>query len=308
MIIRDVGIGRFSLSELKKILEFALPIYVTGILWYIFDLGILIYVDYADAISGSETIALYRYGALTVVNLILLAGNVFNMVYSPVIYKHFERKDYDYMKKISIQVSKIFVSLLFPLSLALFSLSPYLIIFFTKAEYLPSLVVVPILLVSILFQYIGRISNYGHTLYFKNYWNLIVGAITFILAALAAYYIIPINGLIGIGIAYLVRRVFYFLGLLIVSQKYFKVDYPKLTLAFITAVMIFSAGTGAILYYFAFGFLGTNLNILVSFGISTLLFCILVITLRLISRDDVKFITDLIRNYFKGVKATQQKS
>ncbi|MCE7739291.1 MAG: hypothetical protein GPJ50_07925 [Candidatus Heimdallarchaeota archaeon] len=73
----------------------------------------------------------------------------------------------------------------------------------------------------------GNIRNYGHALYFKNYWNLIVGIIAVLLASLTAFLIMPYDGLLALGAAYLVRRGIYFLGLAIVSQRYFKVDYPK---------------------------------------------------------------------------------
>ncbi len=326
VIIRDIGIGKFSFTELKKIMEFSLPVYIVGNLWYLFDLGILIYVEFivdlrsiinfsspADRVldlivsdttivTGNEVIALYRYGALTVVNLILLAGNVFRMVYSPMIYKHFEKENYSYMRKFSIQISKLFTILMFPLTLGLFAISPFLILLFTRSDYLPSLYIIPILLVSIVIQYMGRITNYGHALYFKNYWNLIVGIISFILAALTAYFLVPIDGLLGIACAYLVRRFLYFFGLAIVSQKYFKVKYPIKILASIILVMIFSSGIGAILYYFAFTFLNTNFNVLLSFGISTILFCSIVAILKLITREDIKFLLDLFKSYFKGIR------
>ncbi len=332
IIIRDIGIGKFSFTELKKIMEFSLPVYIVGNLWYLFDLGILIYVEYivdlksiasfsssVDQIlnllvsdttgaTGNEVIALYRYGALTVVNLILLAGNVFRMVYSPMIYKHFEKEDYSYMRKFSIQISKLFTILMFPLTLGLFAISPFLILLFTKSDYLPSLYIIPILLLSIVIQYMGRITNYGHALYFKNYWNLIVGTISFMFAVLTAYFLVPIDGLLGIALAYLVRRFLYFIGLAIVSQKYFKVKYPKKTLGSIILVMVSSAGIGAILYYFAFTFLNTNFNVLLSFGISTILFCCLVVIFKLITKEDIKFLLDLLKNYFKGIKLPKTRS
>jgi len=128
VIIRDIGIGKFSFSELKKILEYSLPIYVNGMLMYGFDLAILVYttsfvwLNQAQPIAnipglmlsksinltGTEVIALYRYGALTVVNLIFLAGNIFRMVYRPVILKYFERDEFDAMRKMSIQILKLF--------------------------------------------------------------------------------------------------------------------------------------------------------------------------------------------------------
>ena len=332
VIIRDIGVGKFSIGELKKIMEFSLPVYVAGNLWYVFDLVILIYVEYigdlrsavdfsfainqvqnlllsdTGGLTGTEIIALYRYGALTIVNLVLLAGNVFRMVYSPVIYKYFEKENYTYMRELSVRISKIFLTLMFPLNLALFALSPYLILFFTKSDYLPSLYIIPILLLSIIIQYIGRITNYGHTLYFKNYWNLVVAIISFVFASLTAYFIVPIDGLLGLALAYLVRRALYFVGLFIVSSKYFSVKYPVKTLSLITLIMVISTGIGTLFYFFVFGFLNNNLNILLSFGISTILFCVFVLIFKLINKEEIMFLVNLFTNYFKGIKIPGTKT
>ena len=65
--------------------------------------------------------------------------------------------------------------------------------------------------------------------------------------------------------------------------------------------MVLSSGIGAILYYFAFVFLSNSYNILVSFSIGTVLFCITVLITKLVTKQDLKFVYDLFRNYFGGV-------
>ncbi len=306
VIIRDIGIGKFSFKEVKKIVEFAFPIYVTGLLWFGFDLAILLYVDYVDQISGTETIALYRYGALTIVNIILIAGNVFRMAYGPIIYRNFEKGEFKFMEDFTNQILKIFLIFFFPLAVILFAFSPLLIPFFTLSDYLTSIPVIPLLLASVLFQYIQGLVAYGNTLYFKNYWNLIVGAISFILAALAAYFIIPYNGLIGIGVAYLVRKFMYFLGMLIVSQKYFKIHYPKMMLVALIAVMITSAGMGAIFYYFVFNFLLYTTNIIISFSLSVVIFLLLVVIFRILKKDDIRFIYNIFKDYLQNIRVKEK--
>lgn len=328
VIIRDIGIGKFSKAELKKILEYSLPVYINGFLMYGFDLAILLYItsqtwlnpalpvakipgfmlSNAINLTGTEVIALYRYGALTVVNLFLIAGNIFGLVYRPVILKFFERDDYDSMRKMSIQIFKLFLIFMFPIVLILFAFSPYIILLLTLVDYLPSLAVIPLLLLSIFVQYMGNIRNYGHSLYFKNYWNLIVGVVAVLLAVLTAYFIMPFDGLLALGAAYLVRRTIYFLGLAIVSQRYFKVDYPKKITSSLFGVMVFSASIGAILYYLAFTFLNNNLNILISFGIATIVFAIAVLVFKLITREDIQFLLNIARNYFKNMGVTKNNA
>ncbi|MCG3223988.1 MAG: lipopolysaccharide biosynthesis protein, partial [Candidatus Heimdallarchaeota archaeon] len=300
-IIRDIGIGKFSFKELKKIFEFAFPVHLTGILWFGFDLAILLYLDYVDPVTGTETVALYRYGALTVVNIILLAGNLFRMAYWPIIYKNFEKGKHQFMQDFTNQILKIYLIIFFPFALLIYAFSHLLIPFFTLAEYLPSIPVIPLLLVSVLFQYAQGLVAYGNALYFKNYWNLIVGSISFILACLAAYFIIPYNGLIGLGVAYVVRKFFYFLGMVITSQRYFKVHYQKVTLISLTATMIISAGVGVIFKYFVFDFLIDSTNLLISYSLSAVIFILLIVIFRILNKEDLRFIYDIFKNYLKNI-------
>ena len=133
------------------------------------------------------------------------------------------------------------------------------------------------------------------------YLTLVVGIITFIVAVVAAYFLIPINGLLGLGVAYLVRRGLYFFGLALVSRNYFRVNYPKSTLLLIPLIMAISAGIGTILYFFGFSFLTTNNSILVSFTISTVIFGLLVMATKSITKEDINFVLGLFKNYFGGL-------
>ncbi|MCK5159530.1 MAG: hypothetical protein KAR08_10255, partial [Candidatus Heimdallarchaeota archaeon] len=142
--------------------------------------------------------------------------------------------------------------------------------------------------------------TYGHTLYFKQYWSLIVGSLCLGASILVAYYNIPINGLLGLSLAFLTRRITYLIGFFIVSQKYFKVNYKIKEILHILSLFIFSAGIGVIMYFFVFDFLDLW-NITVSFSISTIIFVGSTFLTKLVTREDSNFIKDLFRNYLKGV-------
>ncbi len=305
-IIKDIGIGRFSISELKKLFEFGLPIYASGILWYFFDLAILVYIKMVEGnASGDVTISLYRYGALTVVNLVLLAGNVFGLVYRPVIYKFFENDQFKDMEIFTVRIMKLFMILFFPFISLLFAFSPWLIQFFTNAEYITSIPIIPILLFAILFQYIQIITTYGHTLYMKNYWSFIGGVISFILTCTVAYFLIPINGLLGIAVAYFTRRVTYLIIFHFVSQHYFKIKFKWLQTLLILFYMGVAGGIGAVLYFYAFPFIGLW-NYTASFTISAIIFALLVLVSKFITKGDVKFLTGLFKSYIEGIRGTKQ--
>ncbi len=308
-IIKDVGIGRYSLSELKNMAKFSLPIYVTALLWYTFDLGILLYVEAVafDPTTGQQTIALYRYGALTVVNLVTIAGTLFSKVYRPVVYKHFDNKNFKKIEELTITITKIFSLVFFPIAVLLLAFSPWLIQFFTLSEYLGAIGVIPILLVAAYIQYLQSLVTYGHILYFKLYWNIIVGTLSWIITILVAYFTIPINGLYGLSLAYLTRRLTYLIGFFFVSQKYFKVNYNIKEIIHIVSVFIISAGVGTLMYFFVFDFLGWW-NITVSFSISALIFVGLAFLTKLVTKEDWNFISDLFKNYFKGVKPNKTEN
>ncbi len=301
-IVKDVGIGKFSFAELKNMAKFSLPLYINGIIWNVFDLGILLYLERVaiTPAAGQETIALYRYGALTVVNLIAIAGNLFNRVYRPVVYKYFDNKNFGKIQELTRTISKLFSVIFFPLAALLLAFSPWLIQFFTKSEYLDAIVVIPILLVALYFQYLQSLVTYGHTLYFKQYWSLIVGSLCWGASIVVAYFTIPINGLFGLSLAFLTRRTTYLIGFFIVSQHYFKINYKIKEIFHIISLFIVSAGIGALLYFFAFDFLGLW-NVTVSFSISTLIFVGLTFLTKLVTKKDSIFVVDLFRNYLKGV-------
>jgi hypothetical protein len=128
-----------------------------------------------------------------------------------------------------------------------------------------------------------------------------VGSISFILACLAAYFIIPYNGLIGLGVAYVVRKFLYFLGMVITSQRYFKVHYQKVTLISLTATMIISAGVGVIFKYFVFDFLIDSTNLLISYSLSAVIFILLIVIFRILNKEDLRFIYDIFKNYLKNI-------
>ena len=303
IIISDIGIGKFSFKELKKILEFSLPVYVNGFLMMGFNLIILIYVIYVDPINGNNTIALYNYGALSVVNLILLAGNVFRMVYRPIVYKYYERNQYNEMIELTVRVLKIFLILIFFLAIFIFAFSPLLIQFFTQSSYLPSLVAIPILLISVIFTYLPNIISYGHSLYFKNYWNLIASLTSLLLASLVGYFIIPKNGLLGISFAYLTLRFFYFIGLTIISQQYFRIKYDIKLISKIILAIIVSILIGIFLYLFAFNFLDIYTNIIISFSISGIGFVAIIFVSKIITKDDFQFLKNIFNVYIQAIKS-----
>ncbi|MHA1199810.1 MAG: lipopolysaccharide biosynthesis protein [Candidatus Heimdallarchaeaceae archaeon] len=306
-IIRDIGIGRFSLSEFKKILTFSLPSYYVGNLWQGFNILVLLLVEYFYPLSGTGTIALYRYGALLVTNLILIAGNLISMVYRPVIYRLFEKKEHDRIQIVSRNILKMFLITILPLGLALYAFSPILIVFFTNSNYLLSVYIIPFLLAAVVFKYLQSILAFGHSLYFKLYWNAIFITIAFGAAFVVAWFVIPINALMGLGASFFVIRAVYSTGTIIVSQFYYKVKYDLIGLLKIAVTFLISAGVGIICYYLAFDFAGIY-NVTISFSISLVLFVAGVLLTKQVKKEDITFFSDLFKDYFKRFSKSKDKA
>ncbi len=306
ILIRDIGIGRFSLVELKKISTYSLPSYYVGNLWKGFDLLIFFLVEFFYPVDSSEIVALYRYGALVVANLILIAGNVFSLVYKPVVFRLFEQKRFERMQRVTKKILKLFLVTIIPISIGLYAYSPILIVIFTNAFYRQSIFVIPIILGTIIMQYLQGIIGYGHSLYLKQYWNAIAATIAFICGTLAGYFIIPINGLVGLVLALFVIRFVYSFGLIIVSQFYLKLKYDVKSLLLILGSTIISIGIGIILNKLVFSYIAIY-SITISFTISILIFLVLILVTKQITKDDLKFFRKMFQSYIDKIKRKDKK-
>ncbi len=300
-IFKDIGIGRFSLQEFKKIVTYALPSYYVGNVWQGFNLLVLLMVDYFYPLTGTETIGLYRYGALLVTNLILIAGNLISMVYRPVIYRMFEKKEHDRIQVTTKKILKMFLMTILPLGLALYAFSPLLIVMFTNLSYIKSIHIIPFLLVAVVFKYLHSIIGYGHSLYFKLYWDAISVTLALGVGFLVAYFVIPINALVGLGASFFAIRVVYSMGAILVSQRYYKIKHDVIGLIKLSTTFIISVGVGVLFYFFVFNDIAIY-NVTISFSISLVLFILAVIITKQIKKDDISFFTSMFKDYFKRNK------
>jgi len=149
--------------------------------------------------------------------------------------------------------------------------------------------------------------SYGHTLYYKTYWAAIGSVGGLIISAIVGYFIIPILGLIGIGIVFVILRVIQFTFLFTVSQRYFKVNYRIMDYLKLVFSAIFSVGIGVIFYFFVFT-PQTDTAIIVSFSISLILYVSLVLLLRLFTKKDLRYLMNIFYTYRNLRAANLRKS
>jgi len=296
-LMKDVGIGKFSWKEGKAMLSFSVPGYIAAIFISSFDLGLKVFVDYVFPVEGKEIIALYQYGALAVVNILLVAGNLFRVVYRPIIFKYFEQKKNREIQTLTITISKLFTITIVFSAIFLFALSPLLIPFLTKSSYLSSISVIPILMLSTIIGYLRTLITYGHTLY----WNAIAAITAIIISAIIGYFIIPTLGLIGLGLVYLSLTSIQFFILFFVSQHYFKVKFEIKLIIKILVLCGVSIGTGII--FNATIFSSSEYSLIYSFLLSSLIYIIGIFPLRLIGKKDIDFLKSVIKTYINIIKS-----
>lgn len=299
-LIRDIGVGKFSFQELKLITSFSLPVYIPGLLFETFNFAILIYLDYSFPEIGKETIAIYQYGTLTIINIMLIAGNMFRTVYRPIIFRYFEQGRYEEMKKLTLRSSKLLALIIILMSIGLYALSPILIPFFTQSDYLPGIVAVPILMIGLLLDYQRTMITYGHVLYFKNYWKLIASLVSISLASFTGIFLIPIYGLIGLAITIVIMKFFLFSILFLVSQHYFKIKFNKDAIIKIFFACLISITIGIWLRLMILD--KQIFSITISFGIATCVFALLIPLFKLVKPDDIEFLVGIVKKYVESIK------
>ncbi|GAG81873.1 unnamed protein product, partial [marine sediment metagenome] len=248
----------------------------------------------------------YQYGAMAIVNLLLIAENMFRVVYRPIIFKYFEKNDHDEMRRLTMTITKLFIITVVFGSFLLYAFSPFLIPFFTQSQYLPAIAVIPILLISQIIGYLRTLLAYGHTLYYKNYWTTIAGVAAIIIATIVGVFIIPSLGLIGLGIVYLLISTIQFIVLIIVSQHYFKNKYDISLIIRLIAVCIIAIGIGMFLRNIVF--INNPHSLLISYSISSAVFAGSVILFKLISLKDVSFLKNLVNSYLSIIKSKSKSN
>ncbi len=297
VIIRDLGIGKFSFKKIKSIFSYSSPVYVSNMLMRLFDLFILFYIEYIFMESGEKIIAVYRYGALAVVNLLLILTSMFRTVYRPIIFKHFEKQNYSVLQDLSSTTFRLYVFSIIPLGFLMYGFSPLLIRLFANNDYVIGFLVIPLLLFALFFEQVRTIIAYGHALYYKNYWILVASIPAMITAIITSIYAIPQYGLIGIGIVYFTLRFVQFIIQFIISQRYFKLNLKLTLLTKILVLTATSIGVFVFLQLFLLSFLESETRMIVSSIISTFTFLILAIVFKLQTKRDLAFIKQQILFY-----------
>lgn len=299
VLIKDLGIGRFSFKELRSALTYSTPVYGMTILLRTFNLYLLVYIEQVYTEGGESMIAHYTFGALPVANILVMVGQMFRTVYKPIVFKYFEKEQHEQLENLTKRILKLYSVTIIAICILLFAFSPLLITYlFSNSAYLVGMFLIPLLFLTRIFEQLTNIISYGHTLYYKNYWVLVAGVISIGLGVLIAYFTIPIMGLLAIGIVYITIKFTHFIVLLIVSQHYFKIHHDYRSILKTLAAAIISIGIGVIFNQLVITG-GIYTVTVVPFLISTVLYIGFVFLFKLIKRDDYNFVKNLVKSFIE---------
>jgi O-antigen/teichoic acid export membrane protein len=299
VLIKDLGIGKFSFKELKSALTYSTPVYGMTMLLRTFNLYLLVYFEQVFTEGGEAMIAYYSFGALPVANILVMVGQMFRTVYRPIVFRYFEKDQHEQLENLTKRILKLYGVIILAICLLLFAFSPVLITYlFSKSTYLAGMFLIPLMFLARIFEQLTNITSYGHTLFYKNYWVMVAGVISIGLGVLVAYFAIPIIGLLAIGIVYVTIKLIHFIILLTVSQHYFKIQHDYRSILKILVAAIISIGIGIIFNLYVIpGGIYTVTS--VSYLISTILYVGLVFLFRLIKRDDYNFVKNLVKSFIE---------
>jgi O-antigen/teichoic acid export membrane protein len=229
---------------------------------------------------------------------------MFRTVYHPIIFKHFENKKYDSVKDLTVITTKLYGIGIIAICILLFAFSPILITYvFTNSDYLSGIYLIPLLFIPKIFEQLTTITAYGHSLYLKNYWVLVASVISVAGGVIAAYFLIPLMGLLGIGVVLIIIKSIHYLITFSVSQRYFKVKYNLWIIIRILLAAGIAIGVGVIFNLFVIeGDL--MISLLVPFLISAGVYLVLIFLFRLIKKEDYIFVKNLVQTYLETRKSS----
>ena len=273
---------RFKIDKpiLVKMLKFGIPYLPAALASTVVQ---IIDVPIVERLTDTETLGLYR-ATYKLGIFMMLFVQMFNFAWQPFFLENVKEKN---AKEI---FSKILTLFLITGSIIWITLSLFVEDIATieimngrtllGKEFLEGLYIVPIILLAYLFN--GLYVNFTAGIYIEEktkYFVLVTGAGA-IVNVIVNLILIPQLGIMGAALATLASYVVMAVGLFIVSQKFYKIDYEYLKIIKIFFI-IFAAG---ILYFYLYyiGALNIGIKFLIFFGFISSLF-----VFRIINKDEI---------------------
>ena len=270
----------FSTAKLKEMLRFCAPLVPATMAYYVFQ--------YADRyllihLTNLEEVGLYSIG-LAIASALFLLVSGFQTAWIPTIYSSYREGE---AREFYARIFNYFWALLLAAAVGLSLFGKEILAVLAPQTYLRAYSVVPILVLSVVFFRGGPLFSFGIGIAKKTQYNLALMAGAVALNIGLNLLLIPRYAMVGAAMATLISAIARAVGLFVLSQRLYRVEYDLLSFFKILAlaVAIISAG-----YFF---FSDINLpNILIKVGLlGAYLACLYFF--RLIGRDELNYLRNL---------------
>lgn len=231
----------FDNALLRKMLRYSLPILLLGVVGIMNQTvdKILFPIVYPDKVVAMQQLGIYG-ACFKVAMIMMMFTNAFRYAYEPFVFqKHGTancKESYsDAMKYFIIAALMIFLAMVFYLDILKFLL---------RADYRIGMDIVPLILISYMFQGIVYNLALWYKLVDKTYWGAIISSIGFVIMFVVQLVFIPTYSYwacvwASVICYFVMMLISYFLG-----QKYYPVDYQlkRIAMYILLAALLWAAG------------------------------------------------------------------
>jgi O-antigen/teichoic acid export membrane protein len=292
LITRQYFSFTFSKKRLVELLRYGIPLIPYGITVYLIQNSARYFLSY---FSTLDEVGLYSLGLqLTSILAIFFIGT--GLAWGPLIYSTYKE---DNIKAVYSKLTNYFIAaaLLLVIGLSLFSRE--ILAVFTTPQYYGAYIVVPFLALYFTFFYIGLRMSFGINIAMKTFHFTWISVLTAAINIGLNFLLVPPYGMLGAAIAALACSIVWCVLLVIISQRYYQVDYNLSAFFKILALSVALICAG----YFLF----SNVN-LWNILIKIVLLCIFVACVyifQLIGKDEFKYLNSQARKVFFREKTTK---
>jgi len=245
----------FSATKLKKMLRFCAPLVPATMAFYVFQ--------YADRyllihLTNLEEVGLYSIG-LAIASALFLLVSGFQTAWMPTVYSSYREGE---AREFYARIFNYFWALLLAAAVGVSLFGKEILTVLAPQTYLRAYSVVPILVLSAVFFRGGPLFSFGIGIAKKTHYNLALMAGAVALNIGLNLLFIPRYAMVGAAMATLISAIARAVGLFVLSQRLYRVEYDLLSFFKILAlaVAIISAG------YFLFSDISLP-NILIKVGL-----------------------------------------
>lgn len=272
----------FSKKRLAELIHYGVPLVPYGITIYVMQHSARYFLSY---FSSLEEVGLYSLGfQIASVLSILFIGT--GLAWGPLIYSTYKE---DNIKAVYSKLTDYFVSLSLLLVIGISLFSREILMVFATSQYYGAYIVVPFLALYFTFFYIGLRMSFGINIAIKTFHFTWISTVTAALNIGLNFLLVPPHGMIGAAIAALACSVVWCILLVLISQRYYKVDYNLS--AFFTVLAL----AAVLISVSHFLLLNVSLwNILIKIGLLCI-FVICVYFLQLVGSAELNYLKAQVR-------------